>query len=362
MGKIVRTRTTIVAGILALVAASCGSGSARTEAPLGLIQQGDSASLQVLAYAYEPDSSLYYGFSLDMTMNATMDFPDLGGSGDISMGMGMDGALAYDIAPGTVPGSVAVTMRSDIRDFDLDYFTMDGQSVADQLSPSDLEAMRGENALPEITVVVSETGEVLELRYGDTALPSDFLSGFGSSGFSDPTGMSLTNLFGPEMPVEDVGVGAEWAVDDSQEIPGIGTIESRTHYWVTDETEFRGRNVLVIVSATTIEDIEMDLMEMMESMLTMDQASLEAMGMDAGELAQMQREMFDGMEMNMGFSYDSIETTTYFDPADGIMVWTNTVATTTGTMEMRTPEGNGTMTFDMDMDMELMLADEATGA
>ena len=97
-------------------------------------------------------------------------------------------------------------------------------------------------------------------------------------------------------------------------------------------------------------------------MMTMDSSQLDAFGMDPGEMAQMQREMLDGMEMTMSFSYDSIEATTYFDPADGIVVWTNTDAAMTGSMEMKTPEGDGTMTFNMSMDMEMLLADGDTGA
>ena len=50
-----------------------------------------------------------------------------------------------------------------------------------------------QNAIPEVTVVLSESGELLELRYGDTAMPSDFLSGFGSGGFSSNT----TTFFAP---------------------------------------------------------------------------------------------------------------------------------------------------------------------
>ena len=318
--------------------------------------------MQVLAYDYQPNTSLGYAFTLDMTMNTQMDFPDLGGSGNMSMGMGMAGDMAYDVAPGTEAGSVEITMRSDITGFDLGHFTIDGQSVAGQLSAADVAAMSDQNALPEVTVVVAENGEILELRYGGTSLPTDFLSGFGSSGFSDPTGMSLTSMFGPEMPSEGIGVGAEWVVDDSQDIPGFGTLQAQTHYWVTSEKEFNGRDVFVIVSSSTIEDIEVDLMEMMASMLTMDSASLDALGMDAGELASAQREMLDGMEMNMGFSYDSIEATTYFDPADGVVVWTATDAVMTGTMEMKTPEGDGTMIFDMSMDMEMVLTDAGVGA
>ncbi len=273
------------------------------------------------------------------------------------MGMSMGGEIEYDIQSGPQPGSVELTMRSSFSDFDLSHFTVDGQSMANQLSSADMAELGEQSALPEITVVVSESGEVLELRYGDTAMPTDFLSGFGSGGFSDPTGMSLTSMFGPEMPSEGVGVGAEWTVDNSQEVPLLGSMDASTHYWITGERDFNGRTVLIIVSSSTIQDIEIDLLEMMEAMMDMDTASLAAMGMDPNDLALAQSEMFDGMEMAMRFSYDKIVGTTYFDPTDGRVLWTSTDALMTGSIDMGTPDGDGTMTFDMSMNMEMLLAD-----
>jgi hypothetical protein len=342
---------------LSLLAAACGSESPVTEARFGLIDPGDAPVLQVLAYDYEPSSSLAYGFIMDMDMNMSMEFPGLGDSGDMSMGMSMGGDIAYDVAAGPQPGSTELTMRSNLRDFDLGHFTVDGQSMAGQLSAADLAEMESQTALPEMSVVVGANGEILELRYGDTAMPTDMLGSFGAGGFSDPTGMSLTGLFGPEMPLEAVGVGAEWIVDTSEDVPFIGTLESSTHHWITAQQEFKGRDVLVIVSATEIEDVEMDLMEMMESMLAMDSASMASMGMDPADLAGMTSELFDGMEMTMRFSYDDLKNTTYFDPLDGVVVWTSSEALMSGSMDMVTPDGSGSMTFDMRMDMQMVAAD-----
>jgi hypothetical protein len=105
--------------------------------------------------------------------------------------------------------------------------------------------------------------------------------------------------------------------------------------------------VLVIVSATTIDEVEIDLADMMKSMLTMDAAALAEMGMSADDLAMAQSGLFDEMKMTMRFNYHDLETTTYFDPTEGIVVWTSTDALMTGSMEMDTPDGSGTMTFDM---------------
>ena len=357
-----RTKLLIVVTAFSLMAAACGSEAPVVERSFGVVDQGDQGHLQVLAYDYQPDSSLGYSLVMDMTMNATADFPGSGGAGDMSMGMSMGGDIEYEIAPGAQAGSVELTMRSNLSAFDLNHFTVDGQSMANQLTSDDLAVLSDQSALPEITVVVDQSGEVLELRYGDAAMPTDFLGGFGSGGFSDPTGMSLTGMFGPEMPAEEVRVGAQWTVDSSQEIPLMGTLDSSTHYWITGEEQFNGHDVLVIVSQTTIEDIELDLLEMMQDMLEMDSASLAAMGMGADEMAQMQSELFAEIDMAMHFSYDDLSTTTYFDPAEGIVVWTATEAHMTGAVDMDTPDGSGTMAFDMLIDMKMTLADDGIGA
>ena len=352
-----------VGSVFALVAAACGSESpAADERVFGLVDPGDAASARVLAYQYEPHSDLSYGIAVDMTMDATMSFPGLGGSGDMSMGLTMGGDMGFDVAPGPQPGSVEVTMESNLGGFELTHFTVDGQSMENQLTQADLAAMGEQSALPEITVVLSESGEVLELRYGDTAMPNDFLSGIGAGGFSDPTGMSVAGLFGPEMPAEGVGVGAEWTIDSSQDVPFIGTLDSVTHYWITGEEEYRGHDVLVIVSSSTVADVEIDLFEMMESMMSMEAAQMEAFGMTDADMAAMQSGLFDGMEMTMTFSYDKLEGTTYFDPVAGLVVWSVNNADMTGFVDMKTPDGDGTMTFDMTMDLEMLLAEDTAGA
>jgi hypothetical protein len=356
-----RIRLLTITWALALVAAACGSEAPTVENNFGVLNQGDQGVLQVLAYNYQPDSTLTYGFSMDTRMHTDMDFPGLGGAGNMAMGMSMGGSLQYDVASGPQPDSMALTMRSNISSFELDNFTVDGQSMTSQLSAADLAALGDQNALPEVTVVVDERGEVLELQYGGTAMPTDLLGGLGSGGFSDPTGMSLAGLFGPEMPADEVRVGAEWTVDTSQDIPFMGTLASSTHYWITGEEQYQGHDVLVIVSATTIDEVEIDLADMMEGMLNMDSAAMAELGMSADDLAMAQSGLFDDVSMTMRFNYNDLETTSYFDPIEGIVVWTSTEALMTGSMEMDTPEGSGTMTFDMEMDMQMTLADNGLG-
>ena len=80
--------------------------------------------------------------------------------------------------------------------------------------------------------------------------------------------------------------------------------------------------------------------------------------MDPADLAGMTSELFDGTEMTMRFSYDDHTSTTYFDPAEGAVVWTSTDAFMSGSMDMVAPDGSGSMTFNMRMNMQLIANDD----
>ena len=352
-----RSRMYLVVAMLTLVAAACGSAPPEVAQPrFGVVSAGDQGTPQLLTYAYQPDSTLTYDIAFDTTMDMQTEFPGLG-STDMSMGMSMGGEMGYAVAPGPGEGTVEVTMTADLDQVDVSHMTVDGFDMSGQLTEADLAQMEGAGAIPTITAVVDSSGEVLELRYGDAVMPTDFLSG--GSSFSDPTGMSMMGMLGPEMPVEEVRVGAEWTTDTSQDVPGFGTLASTSHYWITGEETYNGRNVLVIVSSTSVESLEVDLMEMMEEMMQMDDGSLAAMGMSSQDMAAMQSELFAGIDMTMSMAYDELTGTTYFDPVDGLAVWSAVNGDMSGVVEMNTPEGSGSMTFDMTMDIQVGLQPDA---
>lgn len=348
-----RSRTFLPLAVVALVAAGCGADSPEVQQPrFGLVASGDQGAPQLLTYAYEPDSTLTYDIRFDTAMDVHSEFPGLGSS-DLSMGMTMAGEMAYTVSPGPGDGTVEVTMTADLDQISVEHMTMDGFDMSDQLTASDLEEMQGSGAIPPITAVVDSRGEILELRYGDAVVPSDFLGG--GSNFGDPTGMSMMGILGPEMPSEEVAVGAEWTTDTSQEVPGFGTVAASSHYWITGEETFNGREVLVIVSSTSVESLDIDLMKMMEEMAQMDDGSLAAMGMNPQDIAEMQSELFADIGMTMSMSYDDLTGTTYFDPVDGLAVWSAVNGDMTGSIEMSTPDGTGTMAFDMNMSIQVGL-------
>lgn len=353
-----RSRKLSIVAALAVVAAACGSSAPQAQQqPFGLVSAGSEGTPRLLTYDYQPDSSLTYEIFFDTSMDMRSEFPGMG-SNDMSMGMLMGGEMGYAVAPGPQEDSVEVTMTAEFDRFDVSHFTMDGVDMSNTVTSADMAELQGAGAIPTITAVVDSSGEVLELRYGDALVPTDFL---GSSSFSDPTGMSMMGMLGPEMPAEEVRVGAEWTTDSSQEVPGFGTVASRTHYWITGEETYNGRDVLVIVSSTDIESLTIDFMEMMEAMMQMDDGSLDAMGMSAEELAEMQRQLFAEIDMSMSISYDELIGTTYFDPVDGLAVWSAVNGDMSGSIEMSAPEGTGTMSFDMTMDIQLGLVEDSSG-
>lgn len=354
-----RSKVFSLVAALAVVAAACGSGAPEVqqqEQRFGLVSAGEG-SPQLLTYDYQPDTGLTYQMVFDTTMDMQSEFPGLGSS-DVSLGMLMGGQMDYSVAPGDLDGSVEITMSADFDQIEVSHLTMDGLDMSDTVSAEDMAEMQGVGAIPPITAVVDSSGEVLELRYGDAIVPTDLLGG---SSFSDPTGMSMMGMLGPEMPAAEVAVGAEWTTDTSQEIPGFGTVSATTRYWITGEEVYNGRDVLVIVSATSIEDLDVDLMEMLEEMMQLDDGSMAAMGMSADDMAVMQSELFAGIDMAMSMSYDELVGTTYFDPVDGLAVWSAVNADMSGSIEMSTPEGFGTMAFDMTMDIQLGLVEDGLG-
>ena len=112
-----RKKVLATAAALALIAAACGSDvpAAEPQPELGLVRQGDQGVLQVLSYAYEPDTSLDYAFVMDMDMDMTMDFPGLGNPGEMSMGMSMGTRAGTKVANTVNPETGKLSMVANVE-------------------------------------------------------------------------------------------------------------------------------------------------------------------------------------------------------------------------------------------------------
>lgn len=355
-----RIRLIIVA--LALAASACGDAGGPAVDPDGGFTQGHTGELLTLSYGFQPDTRLGYDFAMDVTADVTADIPDAGDFGDMRMAMGMAGGLSFDLAPGPDAGTTEVTMGMELRDFTVREFSMGGISMLDEIGDQDLGELFAAEALPEITLVMDAQGNLLEMRSGDTPLPTDLFGSSLGGGFSDPSGMSIqTMLFGPPLPEGEVRVGAEWTTDDSREVPFLGYVESHSRHRITGEDRVQGRDVLIIETVTDISDIELDFADMVDAMRDVDAG---AMGITDTELAQMEAEIgaMDGLGFSMRLAYESLQSTTWFDPGAGLVVQTDGAGDMRMSMAFDMLGESGSMDMDMTMSIHMLLTDDGRAA
>ena len=348
-----------VVAAMALLSAACGGGESGGFDPNAGFSQGADGELRSLAYAYQPDSSLTYGYNIDMdvSMDADIDAPD--GFGEMTMGMSMAGSIAYGVSAGAEEGTVELTIDSSLSDFSVSELTVDGESMpAELLGLNDPDLAGVGELIPPMTVVVDSSGDILEMQVGDVAVPSDLLATFGGGSFGDPTGMGmLGSLFGPELPDDQVRIGATWTTTDTQEVPFVGEMTVVTNHEIVGEESMAGRDTFVIESTAQMSPLSISFADMLESLK--DPATMAALGM-AGEdidAAQLEADLFESMDFDfsMDISYDKLETKTWFDYQAGVMVSTDADMVMTMKMKIDTPEGGGDMTMKANMGMAMLL-------
>jgi hypothetical protein len=343
----------------ALVAVACGSGDQTSFDPDEGFTQGAEGQLRALAYAYQPDSSLTYGFTMGIDMDLSSDFDGLDEFGSMTMGMDVAGSLSYDVSPGPEEGTVALGVTASLSDFSMSEFTLDGEPMpADLAGFGDVEALGLNEVIPEMTVVVDSRGDVIELTYGDVTVPSELLNSFGGGGFGDPTGMGLFgSIFGPELPVEEARVGATWTTSNTQQVPGIGEMTVVTTHEIIGEESVAGRDTVVISSTSQMTPVSISMADLFEMMT--DPEFLGTAGLSEDELrdAQLEMELMDAMDFDfeMEISYGDVTTTTWLDYEAGIVVSTDGAVEATIDMSLDTPEGSGTMSMGMNMTIGMLL-------
>ncbi|MDH3731212.1 MAG: hypothetical protein OES13_08840 [Acidimicrobiia bacterium] len=351
--------------VFVLITVACGDSGSGSFDPEAGFTQGSQGELRALAYAYQPASRLVYGYSMDMDMgmSADLDVPD--GFGDITMGMSVAGSMAYDISAGAEEGSVVVSIRPEVTEFSVSEFTVDGEAMPDEFAGFDDPAAAGlDEFIPPMTVTLDSKGDVLAMQVGDVAVPSELLGSFGGGGFGDPSGMSLMGtLFGPELPVEEVRVGATWTTTDTQEIPFAGEMTVVTHHEIVAEENRGGRDTFVIESVSELSPLTMNFADMLKSL--QDPSTMAELGMSADDLdmAQLEADLFEQMDFDfsMTMNYDKLVTTTWLDYEAGITAATDGDIDMTMIMKIDSPEGGGDMSMNMSMNMSMILIEEGAG-
>ena len=345
--------------VLSLVLAACGAGDDATFDPAAGFTQGSEGQARVLSYAYQADTSLTYGFTMDMSMDMSMDMDGVDDFGEMTMAMDMAGMIGYDIGAGPEPGTVEMTVSGALSEFSFSDLTVDGETMPPELM-GDSGDIGIDEFIPEMTAVVDATGNIISLSYGDVAVPTEVLDSFGS-GFSDPTGMGLQNaIFGPELPIDEVRIGATWTTDDTQEVPGFGEISATTRHEIVGEESKAGRETIVIESVTKMDPIEVSFADLMEMMT--DPAVLSASGMTQAEIdeATFGADMMEslGMSFSMAIDYGDVVATTWLDYEAGLAVATDAAIEASIKMTIETPEGDGDMDMTMTMNMFTILTDD----
>lgn len=343
----------------ALVAAACGSGDTGSFDPDAAFSQGSEGELRALAYAYKPDTRLVYDYTLSMDMMMSADIDDPGGFEEMSMAMSADGSMAYDVAAGAEPGTTVLAIHPTLDGFSISDFTVDGEAISEELAGFDDPELVGlDEIIPPMTATLDASGTIIEMQVGDVTVPSELLGAFGGGGFGDPSGMSMLGaLFGPELPVDEVRVGATWTTTTTQNIPFMGEMTVITDHEIVGEENKAGRDTLVIRSTSQMSPLSVDFGDMLQAL--QDPSTMAALGIPADELdtAQLEADLFAEMDFDftMDLRYEDVTITTWLDYAAGLTVATDGDIDMTLDISIDTPDGGGSMSMDITMGIATLL-------
>jgi hypothetical protein len=351
----VRARIIPVVIALAMVIAACGGGGGDGggESAGGVVSAdvGNGPNAVPVAYVYQPGEELTYRFDMKMDMTATMDGV---AGGDMVMGMDVYGRTSYAVSEGSQPGTTRITLDQQIDDIAVRTLTVDGQSMAGQLDDQMMEQMAfDQGMLPELAVVLDARGDVLAIEYDGQAMPMDMFGGDLFGGM-DPTGgmTGLDSFFGPTFPGDSIGVGDSWTINESQEVPMVGTMSFSEQFTVSDSRMVGGREVLVIDSVMSMDRLEIDLFE---AMMSIDPATAQSMGMTSADLEMMKSMMPSDFSMKMAMEIGDATARYFFDPSEGVVLRTDAVVTMDMSVDMKAEGESMDMVAGVTMDMTLEL-------
>jgi hypothetical protein len=294
-------RAVVLVAAVTLFATACGSDP---DSGRGAAGRGGGTFLR---YAYQPGQVLAYDvdLSMDMTMKAG------GGSAaagipDTQMVMGVTERMELAFAEGPAPDTVEITTTQEI---------LEGGAQMTVMGQTQFVPMRDLARDLDVTtvVVVDAQGKVVEASVGGQPLPTQLLEEMGSAGTVNP--LQPLHL-GPQFPDHGLALGDAWTTETSLDLFGLAVRQTADHR-VVDTEEVLGRRTYRIDSRIDTETIDVDLGEMLTAMLQ----SPELFGGDAAEI-QMAADMLSGMDMDMRFRIprSTMEMTTWFDPAAGVVV------------------------------------------
>jgi hypothetical protein len=286
-------RTAIIGIALLTVAfAACGDEGA-----------GDG---QLLRYGYQPGTTLTYDLSTGITgtLDIEGDFEPETGSLDVALDMDTDAVLRYEFAEGTEPDLLDLTLTMEITGLG---GTMDAQGETRQLSLDEL----GEELRPiEAVFTIDDQGTIVSASVDGQPLPTDLLEGLGAS----PTVLLTPQHFGPQLPEEPVSVGDRWETESVVSRFGF-EVTTRGEHLVAAEETVGGRSTLRIESTVETTPLELGMADLLAA------TAQEGEEVDQ-EMVDLMVEFFEslGGELRADVAGSTSTMTTWFDPADGVVV------------------------------------------
>ena len=310
---------------------------------------------KVLAYAYEPDSSLTYRVDLDqqITMFADGDAETMDSGEELPLDalLGVVGSslMTYDVYPGPEQGTYEVVITADFSDAEITG-TVNGQSISDL----DEGSLTGDLASLEpisTSVIIDEAGNVISDISADLDV---FGSGLGELGglATDELGRPVGPVFPTDQPLT---VGDSWSETVTEEGPNGETISASVTYTVIDAQTIGDATTLVIEGLTETDAIDIDFTEFFRAFFE-GFASLG--GEEDGELPPEMQEMLDQLEFRISIEPSSSVATTWFDPDSGLVRRVESESNVSMTMVFRGPdEATGEV---VGFEMEMTLVQDAT--
>jgi len=334
-------RHRLLLGLLsfALVASACGEAAGPT---------GEEVTLR---YAYQPGDSLTYAMTQQMTMDMAMTGSGaIGVAGTLDMSMDLDlvSRLEYEIEEGPDPETIRMTIGMTIIE---GSGTIDTMGMTEEMSFDDILSEFGSM---EIALILDAQGDVIEIVVGGHELPPGL---FGDLGNTSGFGLGSPEHIGPQFPDGPIEVGRTWETEVVNDSFGI-EVRVVSEHLITGTEVVAGRDTYRIETVTTTDPIVITFDDLVS--LVAENAGDLGQEASAAEI-EAAMAMFDVLDIEMNYRIDrsTVDMTSWFDAAEGVIVRVEWSGPMTMFLEMNNiPEsGDVEMSFEMSITQTMQLTD-----
>jgi len=335
-----RHRLVLLLLSFALAAAACGEGT------------GPAGEEVTLRYAYQPGDSLTYALTQQMTMAMTMTGSGaigVAGTLDTSMDMDLVSRLEYEIDEGSDPETIRMTIGMTVVEGSGSIETM---GRVEELSFDDILSEIGTT---EIEMILDAQGDVIEMVVGGHTLPPGLLGDLGDISVFGQIGSP--EHIGPQFPDGPIEVGRTWETEVVNDRFGVEVRVVGEHR-ITGTEVVAGRDTYRIETVTTTDPIVIAFDDLVD--LIAENAAEFGQEASAAEI-EAAMAMFEILDIEMNYRIDrsTVDMTSWFDPADGVIVRVEWSGPLTMLLEMNNiPEsGDVEMSFEMSITQTMQLTD-----